>query len=84
MQRLPDLGLRCGPCKKIAPIFQSLADSVTEAVFYKVDVDASPETAKKFSVAAMPTFIALKNGVAVDQMKGADEAKLREFVAKNK
>jgi len=73
----------CGPCKKIAPAFQTLSESTTAALFYKVDVDANAAVAQKYSVTAMPTFMAFKRGAKVAEMRGADEAKLAAFVAEN-
>jgi len=74
----------CGPCQKIAPTFQALSESVTSAIFRKVDVDANKGVATRFGVAAMPTFIAFKNKQKVAEMRGADEAALRKFVDDNK
>jgi thioredoxin 1 len=74
----------CGPCKLIAPVFQKLSEENADAVFVKVDVDANQAVARKFGVASMPTFIAFKSAAKVGQMSGADEAKLREFVAQHK
>lgn len=44
----------CGPCKLIAPVFESLSEEVSEAVFLKVDVDENGETASRFEVQQMP------------------------------
>ena len=74
----------CGPCKKIAPVFQALAEqNAAAAKFFKLDVDASKDLAQRYSVTAMPTFVAIRNGKEVDRLKGADEAGLKAFVAKN-
>lgn len=74
----------CGPCKRIAPVFQELSESTSGAVFIKVDVDANSAVAKKYSIQSMPTFFAFKRGQKVADMSGADEAGLRKFVADNK
>lgn len=45
----------CGPCKAIAPVFQSLAEKETKPgkmQFVKVDVDSQQEVAKKYGVSA--------------------------------
>lgn len=45
----------CGPCKAIAPVFQTLAEKETKPgklQFVKVDVDAQQEVAKKYGVSA--------------------------------
>jgi thioredoxin 1 len=66
----------CGPCKTAAPMFESIANSYSEEElktlsFGKVDVDKNPETALKFNVKSIPTFIVLKDGVEVGRFKGA-------------
>lgn len=45
----------CGPCKAIAPVFNSLAEKETKAgriQFAKVDVDSQQEIARKYGVSA--------------------------------
>lgn len=67
----------CGPCKRIAPYFEDLADKYYPVVaFLKVDVDESPELVDKFNINAMPTFVFLKDGVVVKKVEGADIASL--------
>lgn len=69
----------CGPCKRIAPLFEDLADKYYPAItFLKVDVDESPELVEQFDVSAMPTFVFLKEGVIVKRVEGADVAGLEE------
>lgn len=69
----------CGPCKRIAPAFEDLADKYYPAIaFFKVDVDESPELVEMYSISAMPTFVFLKNGQVVKRVEGADMAALEE------
>lgn len=45
----------CGPCKAIAPVFQSLAEKESKPgklQFVKVDVDSQQEVARKYGVSA--------------------------------
>ncbi len=63
----------CGPCKRIAPAFEDLADKYyPHIVFLKVDVDESPELVNMFDISAMPTFVFLKDGKLVKRVEGAD------------
>lgn len=62
----------CGPCKRIAPFFEKLAESVKSVSFFKVDVDESPDLVNEFDVSAMPTFVFLKDGKEVKRVEGAD------------
>ncbi len=67
----------CGPCKRIAPVFEDLADKFYPKVqFFKVDVDESGELVNLFDISAMPTFVFLKDGKVVKKVEGADMAGL--------
>ena len=62
----------CGPCKRVAPLFEKLAETTENVTFLKVDVDESAELVDSFSIHAMPTFVFLKNGKIVKKVEGAD------------
>jgi thioredoxin 1 len=62
----------CGPCKRIAPTFEKLAQSLPKITFLKVDVDDSPELVNAYDINAMPTFVFLKNGKIIKKVEGAD------------
>jgi len=48
----------CGPCKMIAPMFESLEKNYNSAItFIKVDVDEAEEIAEKYQVTSLPTFM---------------------------
>lgn len=74
----------CGPCKMIAPLFKELSESISNVVFLKVDVDENPDTAAKYTVSAMPTFVFIKKGEVVDRLMGANPIRLREMIDENK
>jgi thioredoxin 1 len=64
----------------IAPIFKELSDAFPNVVFLKVDVDENPETAAKYEVSAMPTFLFIKRGEVVDKVMGANAAALQKLL----
>jgi thioredoxin 1 len=68
----------CGPCKKYAPHFESLALEYTQMTFVKVDADEFDEIMQKYDVASLPTTLVLKNGKEVDRFEGfnLDEIKV--------
>merc|ERR1712170_155309 len=72
----------CGPCKMIAPKLEAMSSEFTNMVFLKVNVDDNEETAGKYDISAMPTFLIFKNEQKVDSLVGASEAKLRELATK--
>lgn len=70
----------CGPCKQIAPVFESLAAANPHVTFVKIDVDECKDLQSEYGVSSMPTFKFLRGGTEVASMNGADEAGLREKV----
>ena len=70
----------CGPCKTMTPIFAALAKThaatYPSMAFFKIDVGAAPELADYLSIASLPTFLFVRNGVVVNQVVGANRAQL--------
>lgn len=53
-------------------------------VFIKIDVDDNPDTAAKYNVSAMPTFVFIKGGEVVERLMGASPARLQELIDEHK
>jgi len=72
----------CGPCKRIAPEYETLADDNKNIAFVKIDVDveAMAEVLKTYEISAMPTFVAIKDSEKVGIMKGASLSGLQALV----
>lgn len=71
----------CGPCKKISPIIDELADEYEgKVVIGKCDVDDNDELTSRFGIRNVPTVLFIKNGEVVDKHVGA--APKSEFVSK--
>ncbi|KAK1758695.1 putative 37s ribosomal protein rsm22 protein [Echria macrotheca] len=73
----------CGPCKMIAPTFESLSTKYSKPnriTFCKVDVDNQGEVAQQYSVRAMPTFLILHNGSVIQTVQGANPPALTSAV----
>jgi thioredoxin 1 len=73
----------CGPCKAIAPKYEEMSKTYTNAVFLKVDVDNNSETSEEYEVQAMPTFLLFKNNAKIGEVVGANAAKLEDAIKKN-
>jgi len=63
--------------------FEELSEDMSDVVFVKVDVDENPETAAKYSVSAMPTFLFIKEGQVVDRLMGANPERLQSLLAEH-
>ena len=70
----------CGPCQRIAPVYEQLAKEFPQVEFIKVDVDENQETAQACEVTAMPTFKVFKESKEVGMIRGADPAGLKALI----
>lgn len=75
----------CGPCKMIAPLLDQLSEEYAGKVkICKIDVDANPQTAAKFSVRGIPTLMLFKAGELEATKVGAlSKSQLTEFIDSN-
>lgn len=75
----------CGPCKVIAPAFESLSAKYSKPrkiTFCKVNVDHHQDVAQQYGVSAMPTFLILHNGSVIQTVRGANHSALTSAVDK--
>ena len=62
----------CGPCKMISPIVEEIADEMKDKIdIFKVNIDNSPELARKYSVMSIPSLVFIKDGEYVSKLVGA-------------
>ena len=62
----------CGPCKKVGPYIEQLADEYgDQAIIGKVDVDENTDLPMQFGVRNIPTILFIKDGQVVDKQIGA-------------
>ena len=76
----------CGPCKRIAPIIEELADEVKDfAKIGKMDIDQYPKTPQELGITSIPTLIIFKNGKEVDKIVGmVSKADIKSKLEKHK
>ncbi len=62
----------CGPCRMMGPVIENFAHEMEgkNVKIGKMNVDENPETAQKFNVMSIPTFIVFKEGKPVAQSSG--------------
>ena len=70
----------CGPCKKIGPDVEALAEEYKDQVTVgKCNVDDNDELPSRFMVRNIPTVLFIKNGEVQDKTVGAvTKAQLEE------
>ena len=62
----------CGPCKKIAPMIEELAEQYADQVIVgKVDVEENDDISFKYGIRNIPTVLFIKDGQVVDKIVGA-------------
>lgn len=65
----------CGPCKIVAPILNEIAETQTEFVIGKVNVDQNQALANKYKIRNIPTMVIFKNGVEAGRIVGVKTKK---------
>lgn len=61
----------CGPCKRLSPIVDQVAEELSDVKVGKVNVDQEPELAARFQVMSIPTLVVMKDGQEVNRSMGA-------------
>ena len=62
----------CGPCRLVAPVLEEIADeNAGKLTIAKLDIDANPETARKYQVMSIPTMAVFAKGELVKTIVGA-------------
>jgi thioredoxin 1 len=62
----------CAPCRAISPIIKELAEKYGDRVnIVKMNIEDAPQTPGTYGVRAIPTILAFKDGVVVEQLQGA-------------
>jgi thioredoxin len=67
----------CGPCKKLAPIFEELSNQYPNISFIKINTDKAEELAKKYDISALPSVLYLNDGEVISIIKGFNTEKIK-------
>ncbi|WP_043527071.1 thioredoxin TrxC [Litchfieldella xinjiangensis] len=72
----------CGPCKMMAPVFAQMANELEPRMrFAKLDTEAEPSLAGRFSIRSIPTLIVFKDGKEIARQPGAMQGpQLRQWL----
>ncbi|AFZ24559.1 thioredoxin [Cylindrospermum stagnale PCC 7417] len=61
----------CGPCRKITPLIEQLADAYQGRVkVLKIDIDKNKIAARKYGVKSIPAVLIFKDGEVVENIVG--------------
>ena len=60
----------CGPCRQLAPLFDTLQQEYSNVSFETIDVDTSPEEVQQYMITSVPTVIIEKDGQLVQRYVG--------------
>jgi thioredoxin 1 len=60
----------CGPCRQLAPLFDTMQQEYSNVSFETIDVDTSPEEVQQYMVTSVPTVIIEKDGQLVQRYVG--------------
>ncbi len=65
----------CGPCQMMAPVIERLADEYDGTITVgKLNVDENMNTAGRYGVMSIPTFILFVKGAEAGRLIGAQDA----------
>jgi thioredoxin len=72
----------CGPCRKIGPVLEKIAEGNPDIVLQKINVDKHHDLMQEYNVTGIPHIIVYdKEGGEVDTVVGANESRVRKAVA---
>lgn len=61
----------CGPCQMMKPVIEELEKELKDKVeFVEINVDEDQETASKYGVMGIPTFVIEKDGKEIARKTG--------------
>jgi len=72
----------CGPCKQIGPLLEETADEYAgKMTIAKINIDSSPDTARKFGVRGIPTLMLFINGeIEATKVGALSKSQLTAFI----
>jgi len=61
----------CGPCRKLGPILEEVANEFSGKVkFVKLNTDENIKTAQDYSISGLPSLLVFKDGKALERLVG--------------
>lgn len=78
----------CGPCKKYAPIFESIANEfrgINKIIFIKLNIENTDFENYTSDISSIPTFLIYRNNKRISKLVGANDktsSEIKEIVYK--
>ena len=72
--------IRCGPCKRMHPIFDQLSEKYPNVIFLRIDVDKNRQLSAEYSASSIPTFVIVFHGSEVDRVVGFNPGELEQKI----
>lgn len=73
----------CGPCQAMGPVVEEISEELQDVTVCKLDIDDAMETARKYRVMSIPTFLIFEGGEVVKRTVGEQtKAELLAFLGK--
>jgi thioredoxin 1 len=61
----------CGPCHMVAPVLEEIDGEQEKLTVAKLDIDANPDTARKYGILSIPSMLLFVDGVEKRRLIGA-------------
>ncbi len=61
----------CGPCRRVVPLIEEIAEERSDIKVAKINVDEEQELAAEFRIMSIPTLMVIKNGKVTSSAVGA-------------
>jgi|APHM01.1.fsa_nt_gi Thioredoxin domain-containing protein len=75
----------CGPCKKLAPVYEELSNEIDDVKFGKVNMEENQQLGTDLGVRALPTMVIMSEDEEVARTTGAmPKNKLKSWIEENK
>ncbi|BCS83347.1 thioredoxin [Cotonvirus japonicus] len=75
----------CNPCKKIAPMYESMSEKYTNIHFYKINAEnpSLQNITEACEIISLPTFCLFKSGKYITRFVNADPVGLEKIILEN-
>ena len=73
----------CAPCKTLAPIMKTIADTNLDVSVLKIDIEEDYELSSEYQIRSVPTLLFKKNGVEISRSVGVKSNQEIQLVINN-